>query len=389
MSNRKKITLIVSAFIFVIGMCTVAAKLYIHERWQSAAIHEMLNNENAVDSNAISQMEDEYLRYKSYSFDLNREQLFREAQPTGEMGDYQLCFFGNLDAFQGMQIGQGFSDSESWGWEVDIDNQTVSVMDSFYNAESDNHEILNASYQLSLKDYIAVTIEVTLEGEFVLEIGTNGGTYRSEALPWDGTNGSLFVTASDGTELTDCTLSYFCNGWEKDIWLYGDSYFSLTADDRWTSYLTEQDSNNILLNAYSGKNSEAAVSTLEQELQYGTSKMIIWCMGMNDGDEDGQVNESWLSSLQRVQALCAERGIELILATIPTCPYWNNDSKNAYVQQSGYEYIDFAAAVGAYDSIKWNDNMLEEAQKRIHPTVEGAKALYYKAVATVPKLLEK
>ena len=38
-------------------------------------------------------------------------------------------------------------------------------------------------------------------------------------------------------------------------------------------------SGNIMLNAYSGKTSEAALQSLQNDLQYGTPDKIIWCMG--------------------------------------------------------------------------------------------------------------
>ena len=57
-------------------------------------------------------------------------------------------------------------------------------------------------------------------------------------------------------------------------------------------------SGNIMLNAYLGKTSEAALQSLQNDLQYGTPEKIIWCMGMNDGDVGGQINESWLSCLK-------------------------------------------------------------------------------------------
>lgn len=101
----------------------------------------------------------------------------------------------------------------------------------------------------------------------------------------------------------------------------------------------------------------------------------------------GGINESYDSAVHEVMQICDQNDIELVLATIPTCPYWNNDYKNEFVKNSGYRYIDFARAVGAYDSITWYDGMLEEAEKRIHPTETGALALYSEAVTTVPELV--
>lgn len=39
------------------------------------------------------------------------------------------------------------------------------------------------------------------------------------------------------------------------------------------------------------------------------------------------------------------------------------------------------------NSNTWYDGMLENAERRIHPTESGAIALYNKAVSTVPQLL--
>ena len=143
-----------------------------------------------------------------------------------------------------------------------------------------------------------------------------------------------------------------------------------------------------MLNGRSGRGSEDGLTSFKYSLQYGQPKMLIWCLGMNDGDE-GKINESYSSVIHEVMKICEWKDIELVLATIPTCPYWNNDYKNEFVKNSGYRYIDFSRAVGAYNSITWYEGMLEEAEKRIHPTEAGAVALYSEAITSVPELLGK
>lgn len=333
-----------------------------------------------TDSDAASQSHMlEVQDAENYTFDLSQDSSFQGSASSGNMGDYRIYFIGDVESFDGLEIGKGI-EGEYWGYSMEISDGTVHIFDNQMQEERDAF-----SCDLQFKDYVAVSIAADLQEMAKIEISTNGG-YVEQEVPWVGTNGTLYVNVVGQTSLKDCRLSYDCNGWDKDIWLYGDSYFSMTADDRWTSYLMKNGSSDIMLSAYSGKTSEAALQSLKNDLQYGTPEKVIWCMGMNDGDVDGEINASWLACVKEVEALCAERDIELILTTIPTCPYWNNDSKNPYIKESGYRYIDFAGAVGAYDSITWDEGMLEESELRVHPTEEGARALYYEAVTTVPEL---
>lgn len=319
---------------------------------------------------------------ESYTFDiLNNEYVGK--QSDDEMGDYQICFTGSVDQFTEIQIGKGI-DGEVWGWYLAVDEDTVRICDK-------QNECIAAEYphDLSVKDYLGIDVLADLRGSATIEINTNGGRWVQNEVPWIATVGTLYVKSVGENKLSNCQLSYFCNGWDKDIWLYGDSYFSMTEEDRWTSYLVEKECNNILLNGRSGKSSAEALASLKIELQYGCPKTIVWCMGMNDGDSETSVNESWLSCVTEVQEICEKNDIELILATIPTNPYWYNERKNEYVRESGYKYIDFSQAVGADDNILWYDGMLEEGENRIHPTEAGAVALYQIAVTTVPQLLQR
>ena len=58
------------------------------------------------------------------------------------------------------------------------------------------------------------------------------------------------------------------------------------------------------------------------------------------------------------------------------------------MKNSGYRYIDFAGAVGAYDNPEWSKGMLDTSEEApCHPTEEGAISLYTEAVTTCPELL--
>lgn len=330
----------------------------------------------------VCQNEDGTKRCESYTFDLSND-MFSGNQSDQEMGDYQIAFYGNVSTFSGLTLGKGV-ESDVWKEWLYITEEKVAV----YDAEN---QIIVDEYihGLNVKDFIAVNIKAYLDGTADIEIMTNGGCFKRTRVKWIGRNGRIFVEATGGnTILTDCMLSYYCNGWNKSIWLYGDSYFSTTAQDRWTYYLCRNGTSDILLSGHDGEGSAESLTAFRTQLQYGIPDMVIWCVGMNDGDSKKTINKEYKECLDEVIKLCEEKHIELILATIPTCPYWFNDHKNNYVKERGYTYIDFADSVGSYDSITWNEGMLEEADNRIHPTKQGAMALYGKAIATVPELLK-
>ena len=323
---------------------------------------------------------------ESYQFDLNND-VFIGSQNDQEMGDYQICFYGNIETFSGLVIGKGVND-DVWKEWLQITNEKVSV----YDVESQT-VTSDFSHNLKFKDYIAVNIQARLDGTAKVEVLTNGGSFSREEVLWTGRNGRLFVDAAvEGehkTILKNCSLSYYCNGWNKSIWMYGDSYFSLTEKDRWTTYLIENGASNILLSGRSGEGSEESLEAFKTQLQYGNPKTVVWCVGMNDGDDEKNINPEYKKCLDEVVSICKENEIELILATIPTCSAWCNDYKNEYIKSLDYTVIDFAEAVGSYDVVTWRDKMLEEGEDRIHPTDVGALAMYSKAVATIPELLSK
>jgi hypothetical protein len=140
-----------------------------------------------------------------------------------------------------------------------------------------------------------------------------------------------------------------------------------------------------MLNGYPGRASEEALEQLKEDIAMGGStKRIIWCMGMNDPDNNG-INPKWLSCVEELKEICENRRFELILSTIPNVPEVDNSYKNAYVKESGYRYIDFASSVGASNGTTWYDNMLHEDM--VHPLDQGAIALYTQAITDVPELL--
>ena len=138
-----------------------------------------------------------------------------------------------------------------------------------------------------------------------------------------------------------------------------------------------------MLDGYPGRNSQSALLSLNTAITMACPEKIIWCLGMNDGDS-GAINSNWKDAVDEVTNICDEYGIELIMATIPNVPSVDNSYKNAFVRASGHRYIDFASAVGASSDTTWYDGML--SNDSLHPTAEGAYALYRQAITDIPEL---
>lgn len=386
MKHRQKA--LISLLILVI-LVLLAFKLYTHEKNQSRAIInntltiqniEALYGSAYINDESTQEFVTEVENFsEAYRFELCASKSFYGNQSDDEMGDYCLCFKGDIVSFTSLTVGKG---KDVQGCYLTLTEKTLSIF------QGDNGKKL-AQYEIGLEfsDYLSVIIKADLVNTASIEISTNGSDLiKFDNVPWSARTGSIFVEADEGSNINNCILSYYANGWDKPVWLFGDSYFNCTSSARWTSYLTKNGYDNFMLNGYSGRNSAAALLSLKTELQYATPKEIIWCMGMNDAD-NGAINKDWLDAVNEVIEICRNNKIILVLATIPTTPAFNNDYKNEYVKNSGYKYIDFAQSVGAYENMEWYSGMLENGEQRIHPTPSGALALYNEAVSTCPELL--
>ena len=189
------------------------------------------------------------------------------------------------------------------------------------------------------------------------------------------TYGRAFVDTT--VALTGVTLAQDSDRFRKPIWFIGDSYTSMSAA-RWTYQMVNTFGiDNFLVAGYAGAPSESMEPQLEIMLRFGTPKYLVWCMGMNDQAP------IWLNWAKQVEMLCRERGITLIYQTIPK----NNDNKNEinlYIQNSGYRYIDFVAAV--MRNGVWYPDMDDDGT---HPTQLGAKVLAGQILVDFPEILQQ
>lgn len=163
------------------------------------------------------------------------------------------------------------------------------------------------------------------------------------------------------------------------VWAFGDSYFGVSTN-RWIGQIRDFGFFNFLIDGLAGQNSNGAYNDLIKALEFGTPKYLLWCLGMNDEDT------VFKSTFDKVKAICLQRGITLIAATIPTVPGRSKEIISQYVRDSGVRYIDFYKAMGAAPEGTWYEGYLSSDE--VHPTELGAKAQATQVLIDFPELMQ-
>ena len=252
-----------------------------------------------------------------------------------------------------------------------IDAETVSV----YEYLHETRLLEKVPHGLAISGLINVSITVGAGFSAKLMISTSTGSFCRD-IYWNGSNGEILAELK-GAELADCTLSYRIDGVNKEIWLFGDSYF-----DHWCKHAFDFGCDHFYLDGYSGRSSEAALASLRMNLTYAKPKTIVWLMGMNDPDGE-EANPSWMRCYHTLREICSENGIKLILSTVPNTPTRKHRYKNALVRNSGYRYLDISSAVGADTCSSWKNGLIDP--DGVHPSPDGAKVIARYILSALPE----
>ncbi|MBQ7741409.1 MAG: hypothetical protein IJT90_00560 [Bacteroidaceae bacterium] len=303
-------------------------------------------------------------------------------------------------------IGHGSAGDYYSSW-VEITGTSVHAH-SYLNSES----IYSYEHGLNITDGVEVCISKEMNGtRAVLSIESNGYKFE-ESIYWlgdNGTTGGIYANVRKAI-LKNCTMYWSSRTLRSDVWLFGDSYFSLDSYSRWTKYLIEDGHDDWLYNAFPGAKSVSIIQDFKNLLDIARPKYAVWCMGMNDKDNKGSdrkaanPNTNWQKATEEFLSLCQEKGIIPILSTIPTViggmqasDFRYHGAKNAWVRNSGFRYVDFATAVGADDDTGYwygqgtDEDYLEgnaNSKVRVHPTIAGAKALYGQFIKDCADIIE-
>lgn len=309
----------------------------------------------------------------------------QNANTTEDILDFQnsvkqgivLTYTANFETFTSLNV--GFSGDSDWATNYKYYFE-ITATDVIWRRNNGQPDITE-THGLTISNFIGVRIFDDGNHNWSIELVSVGGSYTHE---FEGAqNGPCLPFAVfAGTNISNNKLAITFNNLNKNIWMFGDSYFSHLAPERWLYYLPYKD--NCLIDGYSGGRGYIVIEDFKNLITIGKPKYAIWCLGMNDlGDVDGVLSTRWLTSVTEFLNVCNKNNIIPILATIPTVPTINHEKKNEWVRNSGYRYIDFAKAVGATAGGTWYDGLL--SSDGVHPSTAGAKVLYGRAMTDFPE----
>lgn len=337
----------------------------------------------------VKGMEDITQKVESLDVRLDNQNKLNHVETTSDfLSDFQqslaknvvVNYVANFDTFNSLKIGYTSKDdfSASGGY---TDYFEITPTQLIMHRE----DVQDVAWEhgLTIEKFIGVELSFDITKNYTLTITTIGGTYTKSNYIYLGRTYYPFAVI-DGTNVRNNKLSATCKDLRKNIFAFGDSYFS-NASSRWMYYLQNKDS--ICINQYAGESSASAIVDFRTLIKHGNPKFILWCLGMNDGTDadENTPSSKWLPHIQEVIETCEKNNIVPILATIPSVPNISHKGKNKWIRESGYHYIDFAKAVEADENGNWYSGLL--SGDNVHPTEKGAKVLYSRAIADFADLL--
>jgi len=235
----------------------------------------------------------------------------------------------------------------------------------------------------------------------ILTLKTPQGNFERK-IRWRG--GGRPYLLNQGSAPMEATLSFVRGDVGEDIWFIADSYWCEYDIERWPTFMVEDGHLHWLAEHLPGGGSAEMLDCFIRDLDYGTPKIAVWMMGMNDyNDGPDRPNLSWQAATETFISVCLSKGITPVLTTIPTVPGRCHDHKTSWVRASGFRYIDWYTAVGAqpWDGSPedvacvagtgahrgWTEGYLYVDQ--VHPTEPGARALCAQVYKDLPEILEK
>jgi hypothetical protein len=287
--------------------------------------------------------------------------------------NYNIHFEGDILTFDTLIIGKG--DKSYCSSYLKITKDSVFVFKITKNTDKTAYK-----HSLQMKNNLIVDIDRKVDSAY-LSIVNEQDTFIivSDFIGME----NPFVR-SVGSKIQARTFSFTCKDYNNDVYIFGDSYISVSNPARWTYYI-HNEGHNFFCDGLPGGKSMHSYDFLRTALTVHKPKYVVWCLGMNDGSDHLWFSAiAWSFYLKRVMQLCEQQNITLILATVPNCPKVDNRNKNDFVRKSGYRYIDFDKALSD-DKGNYLKSMFSDG---VHPTEEGAKKLAERFLADFSEIKE-
>lgn len=285
----------------------------------------------------------------------------------------------SVGTFESIRVGNAVGEFASV--YAKIDSTKIEI---YYFGGSSFSKVAEYNHGLTIGTRNIVSMISDNTEQIVFKLIFDGVVYTTPTQNYS--SGGTFSVKNLGTNSIDVTISTCPFDIDKDVWIVGDSYLSYSVD-RWIYYAISNGATDFLLTNLSGGSGRYFLFDVRYLLGLRVPKVIIWCSGMNDGgDTASKPSHLWLGYVQGFLTLAKTFGFTPILCTIPSVPNKSNEQKNAWIENSGYRYLDEALAVGAQADGTWITGML--SSDNVHPTALGAKAIYAQALADIPELMK-
>ena len=260
----------------------------------------------------------------------------------------------------------------------EISDASVNVYESYELKYSYDHH-------LNISKYLQFVAVIDKMRKATVYLYTDGGMATIEVPDFYG-HGPLRVANAIGYYLNNACIT-FCDVNSYTPRIYGDSYYQGDVN-RWVYYAYQQGAS-FLLNSMPGGRASHLLPMVKNDINIGgAANILVWGIGMNENPDvdENTPDATWLNAVNQIIDLCGN-ATSLILCTIPSVPSRFNEGKNKWIRNSGYRYIDFAAAVENGSDYTWKEGMLDDDE--IHPTEYGARVMSTRAIIDVPELFNK
>lgn len=267
---------------------------------------------------------------------------------------------------ESIDLGQG--DGVYAGGKITVTDQNIIISNT------------STPHGLTLTGRTVIIMSRGTEGKVTI-IASNGGKFD---IAFNSIMGGAPYIKNNGTNALDVELSFISKRLDSKIWLIGDSYLGV-AETRWPYWVKQLGFTNYMIDNLPGGDSSEMITVFNNDLTKGCPRYAFWGVGMNDGTDVTSDNfMNWKKYILQFIVQCNYYNITPILATIPSVPNRNHESKNSWVRNSGFRYIDFAEAVNAQPDGTWDTGLL--SSDNIHPSEEGAKVLASRVMIDFPEI---
>ena len=282
-----------------------------------------------------------------------------------------LNLYAECQSFSGLIIGKGHNSYRGYWIQID-ENQIIP-----WRYETEAQAGTPIPHGLTIREYLMVTVCFGNDGKPQVILSTLGGGFQTKLLEETfELCGEAFLRGAQ--RMMNVKFSAAAADIRRDVWIFGDSYLGIW-DTRIGGQLKKMGFfDGLLLEGLAGAGSPLMYRELENLLEMGAPKEILWMLGMNDTAAVFQTH------VEKVKHLCESRGIGLCIYRIPPVPGKENEEKSRIVIQSGLPYVDAWKAVGGRLDGTWYEGYL--SGDLVHPTELGAKAIAARILVDFPSI---